>query len=126
MRMQILPPQTNAYRLLNGEGDLLPGIVVDRYDHLLVLKFMHPVGEPYLDDILDALEAIDGINCIFEDMVFVMLMVERRKRVSGQPVPERLVVQENGLRIFSTTQSGSKDRTVFGSTRKQGLFRPEK
>ena len=38
MRMQILPPQTNAYRLLNGEGDLLPGLVVDRYDHLLVLK----------------------------------------------------------------------------------------
>ncbi len=30
--------QTNAYRLIHGEGDRLPGFVVDRYDAVAVLK----------------------------------------------------------------------------------------
>lgn len=109
MRMQILPPQTNAYRLLNGEGDLLPGIVVDRYGHLLVLKIYASCWEPYLDDILDALEAIDGINCIFRR--YGVRNVDGRKggeRVSGQPVPERLVVQENGLKFLVRPKVGQK------------------
>jgi len=29
---------TNAYRLVNGEGDLLPGLVVDRYNDVLVIQ----------------------------------------------------------------------------------------
>ena len=31
LRQQLLPPHTNAFRLLFGEGDALPGIVVDVY-----------------------------------------------------------------------------------------------
>ena len=30
--------QTNAYRLIYGEGDRLPGLIVDRYDQTLVLQ----------------------------------------------------------------------------------------
>lgn len=30
--------QTNAYRLINGEGDLLSGLVVDRYEDVLVMQ----------------------------------------------------------------------------------------
>ncbi len=30
--------QSNAYRLIYGEGDLLPGLIVDRYDQLLVMQ----------------------------------------------------------------------------------------
>lgn len=30
--------QTNAYRLIYGEGDRLPGLIVDRYDQLLVMQ----------------------------------------------------------------------------------------
>lgn len=29
---------TNAYRLINGEGDLVPGLIVDRYNDILVLQ----------------------------------------------------------------------------------------
>jgi 23S rRNA (cytosine1962-C5)-methyltransferase len=39
-RMPALQPdqQTNCFRLVNGEGDLLPGLVVDIYDTVAVLK----------------------------------------------------------------------------------------
>ncbi len=32
-----VPPQTTAYRLINGEGDNLPGLIVDVYDDVIVL-----------------------------------------------------------------------------------------
>src|SRR6267378_1285386 len=34
----ILPADTNAYRLVYSEGDLLPSIIIDRYDDVLVLQ----------------------------------------------------------------------------------------
>src|SRR5688500_8486226 len=33
-----IPPDTNAYRLIYSEGDLLPSLIVDRYDEVLVLQ----------------------------------------------------------------------------------------
>lgn len=32
------PPNTTAYRLVHGEGDRTPGFVVDRYEHVAVLR----------------------------------------------------------------------------------------
>ncbi len=32
-------PGTNGYRLVNGEADFLPGLIVDKYDQVLVLQF---------------------------------------------------------------------------------------
>src|ERR1044072_8238774 len=33
-----IPADTNAYRLVYSEGDLLPSLIVDRYDDVLVLQ----------------------------------------------------------------------------------------
>lgn len=41
--------QTTGYRLVNGEGDGLPGLVVDRYDRVLVVKTDGPVAERFWD-----------------------------------------------------------------------------
>jgi 23S rRNA (cytosine1962-C5)-methyltransferase len=38
LRRRVVPQDTDAYRLINGEGDGLPGFVVDRYGNVLVLQ----------------------------------------------------------------------------------------
>jgi len=38
LREQGLRGKTNAYRVVNGEGDFLPGLIVDRYRDILVLQ----------------------------------------------------------------------------------------
>ncbi|MDP3276753.1 MAG: class I SAM-dependent rRNA methyltransferase [Deltaproteobacteria bacterium] len=38
LRARVIPADTNAYRLIHGEGDRLPGFVVDRYGDVAVLK----------------------------------------------------------------------------------------
>src|SRR5713101_1774548 len=35
LRRTVVPPDTTGYRLINGEGDFLPGIIIDVYDHYI-------------------------------------------------------------------------------------------
>ncbi|MCA1838653.1 MAG: class I SAM-dependent rRNA methyltransferase, partial [Actinobacteria bacterium] len=59
-----LGSETNAYRLVHGEGDLLPSLVVDRYDRWLVVQLMSAGLERFRNDIVQSLVEIlepDGI-----------------------------------------------------------------
>ena len=49
-------PTTNAYRLIHGENDGLPGLVVDRYAATLVLKLYTSAWLPHLKGIIKALD----------------------------------------------------------------------
>jgi 23S rRNA (cytosine1962-C5)-methyltransferase len=51
---------TDAARLVNAEGDGLPGLVVDRYAHVLVVRASSPGMLVRLDEIASALREIPG------------------------------------------------------------------
>jgi len=54
---------SNIFRLVNGEGDLLPSLIVDYYDGLLIVQF-HSVGMYlYKNEIVHALQKSLGNNC---------------------------------------------------------------
>jgi 23S rRNA (cytosine1962-C5)-methyltransferase len=57
---------TNALRLVNGESDGLPGLVVDRYADVLVAQFLAAGVERWRDPILDALMELSGCAAIYE------------------------------------------------------------
>jgi len=57
---------TNAYRLINGEGDGLPGLTVDRYDEHLMLQLFTESWRPHLRLIVDVLTALLKPNGIYE------------------------------------------------------------
>jgi 23S rRNA (cytosine1962-C5)-methyltransferase len=57
---------TNALRLVHGESDGLPGLVVDRYADVLVAQFLAAGVERWRDPILDALIELTGCAAIFE------------------------------------------------------------
>ncbi|GGO18706.1 23S rRNA (cytosine(2499)-C(5))-methyltransferase [Deinococcus humi] len=48
-------PDTDGYRVLNGESDGFGGLVVDRYGRVLVLKVYTAAWFPHLDRLLDLL-----------------------------------------------------------------------
>jgi 23S rRNA (cytosine1962-C5)-methyltransferase len=56
----------NALRLVNGESDGLPGLVVDRYADVLVAQFLAAGVERWRDPILDALMELSGCAAIYE------------------------------------------------------------
>jgi len=48
-------PGTNAYRLVHGENDGLPGLVADRYSGTIVVKLYTPAWFAHLRPVVDAL-----------------------------------------------------------------------
>jgi 23S rRNA (cytosine1962-C5)-methyltransferase len=57
LREQLLPPGAVAYRVLNGEGDGLPGVVVDRYGDVLVCQLLTAGAARLTPLLVDALQA---------------------------------------------------------------------
>ena len=53
-----------AYRLINGENDAMPGLVVDRYADTLVVKLYSPVWFPHLDDVVAALAEVTTADSV--------------------------------------------------------------
>ncbi|NIR36949.1 MAG: class I SAM-dependent rRNA methyltransferase, partial [Actinobacteria bacterium] len=51
---------TTAYRLVHGENDGLPGLVVDRYDRVTVMKIYSPAWFAHLAAIVPLVEAATG------------------------------------------------------------------
>src|SRR4051812_33342844 len=54
-RRSTLDADANAFRLVHGEGDLIPSLVVDRYDRWLVVQLMSAGLERYREEIVRAL-----------------------------------------------------------------------
>ena len=57
---------SNALRLVHGESDGLPGLVVDRYADVLVAQFLSAGAEFWRATILDSLLEISGCESVFE------------------------------------------------------------
>jgi 23S rRNA (cytosine1962-C5)-methyltransferase len=101
----------NAYRVVHGEGDALPSLVVDRYDRWLVLQLLSAGLETMRDDVLAALEAVfqpEGILLRHDTPV---------RRREGLPddsgpargsIPERIEVREGSVRYLAAPWTGQK------------------
>jgi len=58
--------QSNGVRLIHGESDGLPGLIVDRYGDTLVAQFTSAGVERWKDAIASALLAATGLNKLYE------------------------------------------------------------
>ena len=58
LRAALDEKNTNGYRLVHGENDGLPGLVLDRYAETLVLKLYTPAWIPHLKDFCNALSRV--------------------------------------------------------------------
>ncbi|MCE4554230.1 class I SAM-dependent rRNA methyltransferase [Roseateles cellulosilyticus] len=61
-----LPIASDAWRLVHGEADGLPGLVVDRYGDTLVAQFASAGAERWKHAIADALLAVTGLTRLYE------------------------------------------------------------
>ncbi len=108
-RQRVVPARTNTYRLINGAGDGLPGLVADRYAELLVLRLYSAAWEPHLGAVLDALAPLDWAESIARRLgVGRVDGAEGIKPLSGAPPAERLVVEECGLLMIARPAAGQK------------------
>ncbi len=61
-----LPIESNGVRLVHGEADGLPGLIVDRYADLLSVQFLSAGTERWKPEIVQALQELTSIPRMFE------------------------------------------------------------
>jgi 23S rRNA (cytosine1962-C5)-methyltransferase len=109
LRTRVVPDQTNCFRLLNGAGDLLPGLVADRYDNLIVLRIYSAAWVPHLDCIVRALQVAEGVDTIYRRLgVRRVDGKQGGETLWGPPAPDALVVLEHGLKFLVRPGVGQK------------------
>ena len=108
-RLRGIGQDTNGYRLVNGAGDGLPGLVVDRYGPLAVLRLYSAAWVPHLDLIVAAIASLGWVETVFRR--FGVARVDGDKggeTLSGPETPETLVFQEHGLKFLVRPWKGQK------------------
>ncbi len=111
LRARLVREDTDAYRLVNGEGDGLPGVLVDRYADTLVLQLLTAGAERLKPLLVAALAEHVRPAAIVERSEGAVRAAEGLAPavgvVAGEP-PGEQVVRENGLRFLVHPGAGQK------------------
>ena len=117
---------TGCCRLIFGEADWLPGLVVDKFSDVLVVESL-ALGidrlKPTILSLVKKVLAEDGIMIrgIYERSdakVRLQEGMERFKGFIGDPFPTKVEITENGVRYIVDVEDGQK--TGFLSERQRG------
>jgi 23S rRNA (cytosine1962-C5)-methyltransferase len=100
-----------AYRLVHGEADLLPSLVVDRYGDWLVVQALSQGTDRQLPGIVAHLVEMlqpRGILARNDPKVRLLEGLDRRVEVLHGEVPERVEVVESGVTYAADLRHGQK------------------
>ena len=100
-----------AYRVVHGEGDLLPSLVVDRYGEYLVVQALSQATDRLLPDLtrlLVELAAPAGILARNDPRVRLLEGLEQRVEVLHGAVPEAIEVREGRVTYRVDPYHGQK------------------
>ena len=112
LRNRIVPPETNAYRLINAEGNGLPGLIADRYGDGMVLTIGTAGIEKVRAVILDILTRHLNPAWIYERSEGKSRRIEgledRIGVVYGAELAGEVTVRENGKTFLVDPVQGQK------------------
>src|SRR5690606_6616793 len=109
-------PGTTSYRLVFSEGDLLPGLIVDHYEDVLVVQLLTLGMDVRREMIVRALAEVEGPEAIYERSDVPSRRYEglepREGLLWGNLPPQPMVIRENGL-VFEIDVTGGQKTGYF-------------
>jgi 23S rRNA (cytosine1962-C5)-methyltransferase len=111
-RMVIGDPIATATRLVFGEADGFPGLVVDKYCDVLVVQILSAGPERFMQAIFESLQELFPDFRIYErsdvDIRKLEGLEPRTGPIVGVFSDQDLVIEENGLRYLVDIKNGQK------------------
>ena len=102
---------SNAKRLVHGEADGLPGLIVDQYNQVLVLQILSVGMEYWREILIQQLIKLTGLECVFERSDAEVRKLEGLERQCGAilgGLPPNCSIQEHGLDYYIDVENGQK------------------
>src|SRR6202012_5940325 len=102
---------SDAMRLVNGESDGLPGLIVDRYGEVLVVQLLSAGPEAWREILCDELQALTNARAIYERSDADVRKLEGWPLRSGLlrgELPAVTDIVENGIRYRVNVTAGQK------------------
>lgn len=122
--------RTDAYRLVHGEGDGLPGVVIDLYAGWAVLKLYSAGLTPYRPLIVEALaRAVPGLKGVIgrdevgRDDADVDEGAGNGQLLWGERAPNPLTIEERGAKFLVDVYSGQKTGFFLDQRENRHLLR---
>lgn len=98
--------QTTAFRLVNGEGDQLGGLIIDQYADFAVFSWYNETMIEKKAEIIAAFQAIfPEIKGAYEKIRFQSDLPESQ-HLYGEQAPEPLLIKENGITYATYLNEG--------------------
>jgi 23S rRNA (cytosine1962-C5)-methyltransferase len=104
-----------SFRLAFGESDALPGLVADKYEDVLVLQVLSAGIERRLADVLEGLRRALSPSAVLlknDHPARALEGLPGEVRTALGEVPERVVIEQGGLR-FAVALGGGSQKTGF-------------
>ncbi len=100
---------TTAFRIFNGEGDGIGGLIIDYYDGYYVINYYSNGIYAFKDTILQALQELVGYNGIYQKKRFDTAgkYIEEDDFILGIEAPEPLIIKENGVNFATYLNDGA-------------------
>jgi 23S rRNA (cytosine1962-C5)-methyltransferase len=131
IRNPLTDQSTNGYRLVHGENDGLPGLIIDRYAENLVLKIYSPIWIPHLKEFCSALAQTNPCERLILRLSRSLTKQDEflygltdGMTLAGQPTEDLILFQENGLTFECDPIRGQK--TGFFLDQRENRSRVEK
>jgi 23S rRNA (cytosine1962-C5)-methyltransferase len=100
--------KTNSFRFSNGEGDGMPGLIIDIYNDVAVMKHDHPI----MEKVWDAQAIAKRIQADFPNVKCVYLKRRNDNDEKGVnlvgTLPPETIFKENGMLFASNIRDAAK------------------
>lgn len=100
---------TNAFRVINGEGDGIPGLIVDMYDSAMVIQIYSLGLQNHIKTITAALlKSFPKTKWIWRRDQIKLAKTGQAKLIHGENLPEKVQFVENHLKYQTDLIKGQK------------------
>ncbi|AFC32275.1 class I SAM-dependent rRNA methyltransferase [Paenibacillus mucilaginosus] len=120
-------PDTRSYRLVYGEADFLPGLIVDKFEDVLVVQILTLGMERAREALVAALVEVMAPAGIYERSdvsVRGLEGLDQRKGLLYGEAPRHITIRENGLLMQVDIEEGQKTGYFFDQRENRAAIAP--
>jgi len=103
---------TNAYRLIHGESDQIPGLIGDVFNQVVVLQFLSSGPDRMRDSITEVVAQVTKAEVVYErsdeEVRSLEGLPERAGILFGDERADQIIISENNLQFYVNYSAGHK------------------